>query len=70
MPTTVGVSLEKGDRETIDYFFSNRRYLKKQHFYRDAIIEKIQREEAIERERRAIQEGRSQIDATLLGRSG
>lgn len=66
--TSFAVKLFDGDEETIDGFFQ-RNNRKKAHFIRDAIIEKIQREEALERERRAIAEGRSQVDPMLLERN-
>ncbi len=56
-----------GDKEYIDRFFSERGRPAKVDFVRDAIIEKIEREEELERERAAIRAGRTQIDPALVG---
>jgi predicted transcriptional regulator len=63
--TSFAVILEDGDKDSIDDFFETHNR-KRARFFRDAIIEKIEREEQIEREREAIRAGRSQVDPMLL----
>lgn len=62
----ISIYLHEGDQELIDAFFSRHRQLKKGDFYRDAILEAMDRFDAIAEEREAIRSGRTQIDPALV----
>lgn len=55
-----------GDREVIARFFKEHRHIKRCDFYRDAIIDAIQRCAAKTDEKAAIAAGRTQIDPSLV----
>lgn len=64
--TNLSIFFREGDREAMDAFFSRHRQLKKGDFYRDAILEAMERFDAIAEEREAIRSGRTQIDPALV----
>lgn len=58
----INIRRKRGDKDVIDRFFVEHQEIKRGDFFRDAIIEKIERENEIERERQRIREGRTQVD--------
>lgn len=63
---TLSVFYQDGDRKVIAQFFEAHPHLKRGDFYRDSIIDAIQRYASETDESAAIAAGRTQIDPSLV----